>query len=75
MYSISKKGILTDGITISSHTYAAVDLRAHAEDIALYRGESYEKKSLSGLFNRVIDIWFSLITRQNWSTSARCIAY
>jgi putative ATP-binding cassette transporter len=52
--------------------FSAVDLRAHAEDVALYHGESYEKKSLSGSFNRVIDIWYSLIVRQKkllWFTA------
>jgi putative ATP-binding cassette transporter len=52
--------------------YAAIDLRSHAEHIALYRGEQHEKSILRRLFNRVLDNWYLIIMRQKlllWFTS------
>lgn len=52
--------------------FAAVDLRTHAEHVALYQGEKYEKGILGHLFNRVIDIWYAVILRQKlllWFTA------
>lgn len=52
--------------------YAAVDLRTHAENVALYRGESHQKKVLSRLVNRFLDNWYMIILRQKlllWFTA------
>ena len=52
--------------------FAAVDLRSHAEHVALYRGENQEKKLLGGLFNGVLENWFAIILRQKkllWFTA------
>lgn len=52
--------------------YAAVDLRTHAENVALYRGENHQRTILRGLFDRVLDNWFMLIVRQKillWFTA------
>lgn len=44
--------------------YAAIDLRSHAEHIALYDGEDYQKGILHRLFNRVLHNWYLIILRQ-----------
>ena len=52
--------------------YAAVDLRAHAEHVALYKGEHHEKGILDRLFGRVLDNWYLIILRQKvllWFTA------
>ena len=52
--------------------YAAVDLRSHAEHVALYRGEQHEKSILRRLFSRVLDNWYLIILRQKlllWFTA------
>lgn len=52
--------------------YAAMDLRAHAEHVALYRGEQYQEGILNGLFRRVLDNWYIIVLRQKlllWYTS------
>lgn len=52
--------------------YASVDLRAHAENVALYRGEGHQKTILRGLLERLLDNWYMIILRQKlllWFTS------
>lgn len=52
--------------------FAAVDLRSHAEDVALYRGEEHEKSILGKLFDGVLKNWYLIILRQKlllWFTS------
>lgn len=52
--------------------FAAVELRTHAEHVALYRGESQQKGILNRLFGRVLDNWFMIIVRQKvllWFTA------
>lgn len=52
--------------------YAAMDLRTHAEHVALYRGEEHQKGILNGLFSRVLDNWYLIILRQKlllWFTA------
>jgi putative ATP-binding cassette transporter len=52
--------------------FAAVDLRSHAENIALYRGEGHQKNVLSTLFDRVLNNWYAIILRQKlllWFTA------
>lgn len=52
--------------------YAATDLRRHAENVALYRGEDHQKNILERLLIRALDNWYLLITRQKlllWFTS------
>ena len=44
--------------------YAAVDLRTHAENVALYRGERNQQSILYKLFGRVLDNWYFIILRQ-----------
>ena len=36
--------------TEAKFRFAAVDLRSHAEHVALYRGEHHQKNILNGLF-------------------------
>lgn len=43
--------------------YAAMELRSHAEDVALYRGEEHQKSILHGLFGRVLENTYSIILR------------
>lgn len=53
--------------------YAAVDLRTHAEHVALYHSENYEKGILHRLFNRVLNNWYMIIMRQKillWFTAS-----
>jgi vitamin B12/bleomycin/antimicrobial peptide transport system ATP-binding/permease protein len=52
--------------------FAAVDLRSHAEHVALYRGEAHQKTTLSLLFDRVLNNWYAIILRQKlllWFTA------
>jgi putative ATP-binding cassette transporter len=52
--------------------FAAVDLRSHAENVALYRGEGHQKNVLSTLFDRVLNNWYAIILRQKlllWFTA------
>lgn len=52
--------------------YAAVDLRTHAENVALYRGENHQRNVLQRLFDRVLDNWLAIILRQKkllWFTA------
>ena len=44
--------------------FAAVDLRSHAENVALYRGETHQGSILRRLFSRVLDNWYMIILRQ-----------
>ncbi len=52
--------------------FAAIDLRTHAEDVALYRGEASQSKILHKHFGRVLENWYLIIIRQKlllWFTS------
>jgi putative ATP-binding cassette transporter len=52
--------------------FAAVDLRTHAEDVALYRGEQHQKSILKRLFSKVLENWYLIILRQKlllWFTA------
>jgi vitamin B12/bleomycin/antimicrobial peptide transport system ATP-binding/permease protein len=52
--------------------FAAIDLRNHAEHVALYRGESHQKGILHYLFGNVLDNWYFIIMRQKmllWFTA------
>lgn len=44
--------------------FAAIDLRSHAENVALYRGEEHQKHILNRLFGKVIHNWYLIIRRQ-----------
>ncbi|HEX4045628.1 MAG TPA: ABC transporter ATP-binding protein/permease, partial [Gammaproteobacteria bacterium] len=52
--------------------FAAIDLRSHAEHVALYHGEQHQKSILNRLFGRVLDNWYMIIVRQKllmWYTT------
>ena len=52
--------------------FAAIDLRTHAENVALYRGEDHQKTILQRLFDKVIQNWYFIILRQKlllWFTA------
>ncbi|HTM63075.1 MAG TPA: ABC transporter ATP-binding protein/permease [Gammaproteobacteria bacterium] len=52
--------------------YAAVDLRTHAENVALYRGEHHQRNILQRLFDGVLENWYFIILRQKillWFTA------
>lgn len=52
--------------------FAAVDVRSHAEDVALYQGEVHQKSILNRLFDRVLENWYFIILRQKlllWFTA------
>lgn len=52
--------------------FAAVDLRTHGENVALYRGEHHQKTILSGLVDKFLDNWYMIILRQKlllWFTA------
>ncbi len=52
--------------------YAAVDLRTHAENVALYRGELHQRNILQRLFDGVLDNWLAIVVRQKmllWFTA------
>lgn len=56
----------------ASFRFAATDLRANAENVALYEGENHQKGVLDRLFGRVLDNWYLIILRQKlllWFTS------
>lgn len=52
--------------------FAAVDVRTHAENVALYNGEDHQKTILHRLFARVLENWYFIILRQKlllWFTA------
>lgn len=52
--------------------FAAIDLRTHAESVALYRGEASRGGNLRKLFGRVLENWYMVILRQKlllWFTA------
>lgn len=52
--------------------FAAVDLRKHSENVALYRGEHHQKNILSRLLDRLLANWYMIILRQKlllWFTA------
>lgn len=52
--------------------FAAIDLRSHAEHVALYRGEEHQKTILNKIFGGVLDNWYAIILRQKlllWFTA------
>lgn len=44
--------------------FSAIDLRSHAEQVALYRGEDHQKSILNFHFIRVLENWYAIILRQ-----------
>lgn len=44
--------------------FAAMDLRSHAENVALYHGEEHQKTVLGRLFGRVLENTYMIILRQ-----------
>lgn len=44
--------------------FSAIDLRSHAEHVALYRGETHQKSILHRLFGSVLENWYAIIRRQ-----------
>lgn len=53
--------------------FAAVDLREHAENVALYRGENQQKSLLDRLVDRFLNNWYQIILRQKkllWFTAS-----
>lgn len=48
----------------ASFRHAAIDLRSHAESVALYRGEYHQKSILYRFFGRVLENWYNIILRQ-----------
>ena len=52
--------------------FAAVDLRAHSENVALYHGERHQKNILSRFLETLLDNWYLIILRQKlllWFTA------
>lgn len=52
--------------------FAAIDLRSHAEHVALYRGEHHQKTVLGKLVDLFLDNWYAIILRQKlllWFTA------
>ncbi len=52
--------------------FAAIDVRSHAEHIALYRGEDNQKTILQKIFSGVLENWYAIILRQKlllWFTA------
>lgn len=52
--------------------FAAVDLRSHSENVALYRGEDHQKGVLNKIFGGVLENWYAIIIRQKkllWFTA------
>jgi len=43
--------------------FAAIDLRSHAEHVALYRGEDNQKNILQRIFGGVLENWYNIILR------------
>ncbi|HVE44303.1 MAG TPA: ABC transporter ATP-binding protein/permease [Gammaproteobacteria bacterium] len=57
----------------ASFRFSAIDLRTHAEHIALSRGEGHQKGILEGLFGGVLSNWYNIILRQKillWFTAS-----
>lgn len=53
--------------------FAAIDLRSHAEHVALYNGEQQQKGILHRLFGNVLINWYAIIIRQKtllWFTAS-----
>lgn len=44
--------------------FSAIDLRSHAEQVALYRGEDHQKSILNFHFSRVLENWLAIVLRQ-----------
>lgn len=44
--------------------FAAIDVRSHAEHVALYRGEEDQKTILGSIFEKVLENWYAIILRQ-----------
>lgn len=44
--------------------FSAIDLRSHAEQVAMYRGEHHQKSILNFHFMRVLENWYAIILRQ-----------
>jgi putative ATP-binding cassette transporter len=56
----------------ASFRFAAVDLRTHSENVALYRGEESQHRIMDRLFGRVLENWWFIILRQKkllWFTA------
>lgn len=56
----------------ASFRFAAIDLRSHAEHVALYRGEDHQKNILHRSFKSVLENWYWIILRQKsllWFTA------
>ncbi len=56
----------------ASFRFSAIDLRSHAEHVALYRGEDHQKGILHESFRSVLDNWYLIILRQKsllWFTA------
>lgn len=52
--------------------FAAIDVRSHAEHVALYRGEDNQKTILEKIFSGVLENWYAIILRQKlllWFTA------
>ncbi len=52
--------------------FAAIDLRSHAEHVALYRGEQHQKTILQKIFGSALENWYAIILRQKlllWFTA------
>lgn len=52
--------------------FAAVDLRSHAEHVALYRAEDHQRTVLNQIFSGVLENWYFIILRQKlllWFTA------
>jgi len=53
--------------------FAAIDVRSHAENIALYQAESNQNSILKGIFSGVLGNWYAIILRQKlllWFTQS-----
>jgi putative ATP-binding cassette transporter len=56
----------------ANYRFGLIDLRLHAEHIALYRGEKNQQTILQKLFSRVLENWYAIILRQKllfWFTA------
>ncbi len=53
--------------------FAAIDLRSHAENVALYHGEKQQESTLKKIFGEVLSNWYQIILRQKkllWFTGS-----
>lgn len=53
--------------------YAAIDLRTHSEDVALYRGEAHQKVTINNLFLYALENYYNLVKAQKrlvWFTGS-----